>query len=83
MCCQVNVTKGTLSQAEIDAYVDHARQKYNREPLSMDIAVDGGEVELPTISATCRSSGFAASRAIWWARSTASTTPSALRNMTA
>ena len=31
MCCQVNVTKGTLSQAEIDAYVDHARQKYNRE----------------------------------------------------
>mgnify|MGYP001537396119 FL=1 len=27
MCCQVNVTKGTLSQAEIDAYVDHARQK--------------------------------------------------------
>ena len=41
MCCQVNVTKGTLSQAEIDAYVDHARQKYNREPLSMDIAVEG------------------------------------------
>ena len=39
MCCQVNVMKGTLSQAEIDAYVDHARQKYNREPLSMDIAV--------------------------------------------
>ena len=39
MCCQVNVTKGTLSQAEIDAYVDH-------EPLSMDIAVDGDEVEL-------------------------------------
>jgi len=32
MCCQVNVTKGTLSQAEIDAYVDHA--------------VDGDEVEL-------------------------------------
>lgn len=46
MCCQVNVTKGTLSQAEIDAYVDYARQKYNREPLSMDIAVDGDEVEL-------------------------------------
>lgn len=46
MCCQVNVTKGTLPQAEIDAYVDHARQKYNREPLSMDISVDGDEVEL-------------------------------------
>ena len=45
MCCQVNVTKGTLSQAEIDAYVDHARQKYNREPLSMDIAVDGDDAE--------------------------------------
>ena len=43
MCCQVNVTKGTLSQAEIDAYVDHARQKYNREPLSMDISVDGDD----------------------------------------
>ena len=37
----------------------------------------------PMISATCRSSGFAASRAIWWARSTASTTPSALRSTTA
>ena len=46
MCCQVNVTKGTLSHAEIDAYVDHARQKYNREPLLMDISVDGDEVEL-------------------------------------
>ena len=44
MCCQVNVTKGTLSQAEIDAYVDHARQKYNRETLSMDIAVGGGGI---------------------------------------
>ena len=26
--------------------MDHARQKYNREPLSMDISVDGDEVEL-------------------------------------
>ena len=49
MCCQVNVTKGTLSQAEIDAYVDHARQKYNREPLSMDIAVVGAEEELSNV----------------------------------
>ena len=74
MCCQVNVTKGTLSQAEIDAYVDHARQKYNREPLSMDIAVDGDEVEL--------SYDFG-NVPFQRARSTASTTPSAPRSMTA
>ena len=34
------------ARVHVLAYVDHARQKYNREPLSMDIAVDGDEVEL-------------------------------------
>ena len=83
MCCQVNVTKGTLSQAEIDAYVDHARQKYNREPLSMDIAVDGDEVELSYDFGNVPFQRIRRIMAIWWARSTASTTPSAPRNTTA
>ena len=46
MCCVVNVKNGSLSQAEINAYIDHARQKYNREPLQMDITLDGDDVEL-------------------------------------
>lgn len=46
MCCIVTVKNGTLPQAEIDAYVDHVRQKYNREPLEMEISLDGDEVEL-------------------------------------
>lgn len=46
MCCIVNVKNGTLPQAEIDAYVDYVRRKYNREPLNMEISLDGDEVEL-------------------------------------
>lgn len=46
MCCVVTVKNGTMSQAEMDAYVDHVRRKYNREPLQMEITLDGDEVEL-------------------------------------
>lgn len=46
MSCKVNVLNGELPQAEIDAYIERARQKYGREPLQMDIRVDGDEVEL-------------------------------------
>ncbi len=38
----VNVTGGTLSQKEIDAYIAHARAKYpNATVTSLDIALDG------------------------------------------
>ena len=46
MACQINVTGGELEQAEIDAYIQRAREKYGQEPLGIDIRVDGEFVEL-------------------------------------
>ena len=46
MACEINVTGGTLEQAEIDAYIQRAREKYGREPQGIDIRVDGDWVEL-------------------------------------
>ena len=46
MACTVNVTNGTLGQAEIDAYIARATQKYGMEPKHIDIKVCGDEVEL-------------------------------------
>ena len=46
MACKVTVVNGTLPQEEIDAYVQRAIQKYGREPLSMEITVDGDYVDV-------------------------------------
>ena len=46
MTCEINVTGGVLEQAEIDAYIQRAREKYGREPQGIDIRVDGDWVEL-------------------------------------
>ena len=46
MSCQITVTGGTLPQEEINAYVARAREKYGREPKSIDIRVDGDFVDL-------------------------------------
>ena len=46
MSCQITVTGGTLPQEEINAYVARAREKYGREPQSIDIRVDGDFVDL-------------------------------------
>lgn len=46
MECKINVTGGVLEQAEIDAYIERAKEKYGRNPLSIDIKVDGEYVEL-------------------------------------
>ena len=46
MACIVTVINGALEPREIQAYVDRARQKFGREPLSLEITVDGDEVEL-------------------------------------
>ena len=46
MSTNVNIVSGTLPQEEIDAYIAHAREKYGREPLGMDIRVDGEYVDI-------------------------------------
>ncbi len=46
MACEIKVTGGDLEQAEINAYIQRAKEKYGREPLSIDIVVDGDWVEL-------------------------------------
>jgi len=46
MSINVNVVSGALPREEIDAYIRHAREKYGREPLGMDIRVDGEYVDI-------------------------------------
>ena len=46
MACEITVTGGELEQAEINAYIERAKEKYGREPLAIDIRVDGDYVEL-------------------------------------
>ena len=42
----INITGGTLPQEEIDTYIARATEKYGKEPLGIDIKVDGDFVEL-------------------------------------
>ena len=46
MACAVTVNGGVLEQTEINAYLDRAKEKYGREPQTMDIKGDGDYVEL-------------------------------------
>ena len=46
MSCQITVTGGVLDQQEIDAYIDRAREKFGRDPLGINIHVDGDYVDL-------------------------------------
>lgn len=46
MTPRINVTGGVLDQAEIDAYIRRAKEKFGREPLGIDILIDGDYVEL-------------------------------------
>ena len=46
MSCMVNVKNGVMEQQEINAYIARATEKYGREPLQIDITIDGDEVEL-------------------------------------
>ncbi len=44
---QVNVTKGELSKAEIDAYIERANELYPGKVVeSIDLAVDGDYVDV-------------------------------------
>lgn len=46
MACHITVTGGELEQAEINSYIQRAKEKYGREPIGIDIKVDGDYVEL-------------------------------------
>lgn len=46
MPCGITITGGSLEQPEIDAYIQRAKEKFGREPLRIDIKVDGEFVEL-------------------------------------
>ena len=46
MECNVHVINGTLSQQEIDTYVERAKTKFGKTPHGIDIRVDGDFVEL-------------------------------------
>lgn len=46
MSCQINIRGGELEQAEINAYIQRAKEKYGCEPQAIDILVDGEWVEL-------------------------------------
>jgi len=46
MACKVEVLNGTLSDVEISAYIERAREKYGREPVGIQIRLDGDYVDL-------------------------------------
>ena len=46
MSCTVTVTNGSIPEAERRAYIARAVEKYGREPLHIDVTLDGDEVEL-------------------------------------
>ena len=46
MACNVTVTGGQLEQAEINAYIQRAKEKFGKEPFGIDIQVDGEYVDL-------------------------------------
>lgn len=78
--CRVDVVGGTMEQAEIAAYVAHAREKYGREPDSMTLAIDGEYVDMDCryfnpFSRIRRITGYRSAR--WEASTTASAPKSA------
>ena len=46
MACRVEILNGTIPQAEIDAYIARAKEKYGKEPVGMKVKLDGDFVEL-------------------------------------
>lgn len=46
MACTVTVVNGILPQEEIELYVQRAIEKYGREPLSMQISLDGDYLDV-------------------------------------
>ena len=81
--CRVNITGGDCPQEEINAYIARAQQLYGREPDAIDVRLDGEYVELAYHYQNQPFDRIRRITAIWSARSTASTTPSAPKNATA
>ena len=89
--CRVNITGGECPQEEINAYIARGQQLYGREPDAIDIRLDGEDIYAKDMDVSVlrprvgmvfqKPNPFPMS--IWWARSTASTTPSAPRSATA
>lgn len=46
MACVVTVLGGTLTQEEINLYVERARREYGREPARMRLTLDGDFVDI-------------------------------------
>ena len=46
MACSVQVSNGTMAQEEINLYIDRAKQNYGKEPIHMDIHIDGDFVDI-------------------------------------
>lgn len=46
MACKIEVLNGTIPEKEIVAYIERAKEKYGREPESIQIRVDGDYVDL-------------------------------------
>ncbi|MHC1786930.1 MAG: anaerobic ribonucleoside-triphosphate reductase [Christensenellales bacterium] len=46
MACAIHVEGGELSQTELSAYLERAREKFGREPRSISIKVDGDFVDM-------------------------------------
>lgn len=46
MACEVTVHGGPLEDSEVSAYLMRAREKYGREPLTMELTVDGEYVDI-------------------------------------
>lgn len=46
MPCKITITGDELEQTEINAYIQRAKEKYGREPLGIDIKLDGDYVDL-------------------------------------
>ena len=46
MECKVTVSQGELDQNEINAYIQHGIEKYGRQPVGLNIRVDGDYVDL-------------------------------------
>lgn len=81
MSCRIIVTGGEMEQQEIDAYIQRAKQKYGKEPLGIDIKIDGEFWSLPTTSEASRFIGFVALLDIWLVHLNASTMESEQKSM--
>ena len=76
MQCTIRVHNGTLPQEELNAYLLRAREKFGREPVTMEITIDSEFVDID-YGFSAQPLNIRASPGTWWARWIALTTASA------